>query len=218
MSTGSFSSLLVLSRNIGLLKQYHEPGTNIHIPFCEGLLLIRTACYASVNALMDVELSHRDNIKLLAYILIYFIQGSLPWQAAKHQANVCTKKLSVNPTVLCNGLPIAFKNASNMPILLDSLNALIINISVAYSQTSVDNMMTLSFWVWAQPSDLPHHHYQLQVLTLHRWKLYPFRNVELEVSRGKDSLKNLLTSINYQFSQGTGFSQDLEQETLNNKM
>ena len=105
-----------------------------------------------------------------------------------------------------------------MPILLDSLNTLIINIPIAYSQTSIDNMMTLSSWVWAQPSDLPHHHYQLQVLTLHRWKLYPFRNVKLKVSRGKDSLKHLLTSINYQFSQGTEFSKGLDQETLNNKM
>ena len=105
-----------------------------------------------------------------------------------------------------------------MPILLDSLNALIINISMAYSQTSINNMMTLSSWVWAQPSDLPHHHYQLQVLTLHRRKLYPFRNVELEVSRGKDSLKHLLTLINYQSSQGTGFSQGQDQETLNDEM
>ena len=35
------------------------------------------------------------------------------------------------------------KNASNMPILLDSLNALIINISMAYSQTSIT-----TWWLW----------------------------------------------------------------------
>ena len=110
------------------------------------------------------------------------------------------------------------KNALNMPILLDSLNALIINISMVYLQTSINNMMTLSFWVWAQSSDLPHDHYQLQVLTLHRQKLYPFRNIKLKVSRGKDSLKHLHTSINYQFSQGTGFSQGVDQETSNNEM
>ena len=58
---------------------------------------------------MGVELSHRYNIESLAYILMYFIQGSLPWQAAKCQANFCIKELSVNSAVLCNGLPIAFK-------------------------------------------------------------------------------------------------------------
>jgi hypothetical protein len=37
------------------------------------------------------------------------MRGSLPWQGTKCQANVCKKKLSVSPDVLCDGLPIAFK-------------------------------------------------------------------------------------------------------------
>jgi len=95
--------------DFGLSKQYRDPETNIHIPFRDGLPLIGTTRYASVNALIGVELSRRDDIESLIYILIYLMRGSLPWQAAKRQANVRTKKLSVNPDVLCDGLPIAFK-------------------------------------------------------------------------------------------------------------
>ena len=98
--------------NFGLSKQYHDPEMNIHISFCDGLSLIGTACYALVNALMGVELSCKDDIESLSYILIYLMRGSLPWQGTKgekRQAYVHKKKLPVDPDVLCNGLPIAFK-------------------------------------------------------------------------------------------------------------
>jgi serine/threonine protein kinase len=98
--------------DFGLSKQYRDPETNIHIPFRDGLPLIGTARYASVNALIGVELSRRDDIESLAYILIYLMRGSLPWQGTKgekRQANVRKKKLTMNPEVLCDGLPIAFK-------------------------------------------------------------------------------------------------------------
>jgi len=59
--------------DFGLSKQYRDPGTNIHILPRDGLPLIGTARYASVNALMGVELSRRDDIESLAYILIYLM-------------------------------------------------------------------------------------------------------------------------------------------------
>ena len=98
--------------DFGLSKQYRDPDTNIHISFRDGLPLIGTARYTSVNALIGVELSHRDDIESLSYILIYLMRGSLPWQGMKgekRQAYTCEKKLSMSPDVLCNGLPIAFK-------------------------------------------------------------------------------------------------------------
>jgi casein kinase I family protein HRR25 len=98
--------------DFGLSKQYRDPETNIHISFRDGLPLIGTARYASVNALIGVELSRRDDIESLSYILIYLMRGSLPWQGTKGekcQAYVREKKLSVSPEVLCDGLPVAFK-------------------------------------------------------------------------------------------------------------
>ena len=98
--------------DFGLSKQYRDPEMNIHISFRDGLPLIGTARYASVNALIGVELSRRDDIESLSYILIYLMRGSLPWQGTKgekRQAYVREKKLSVSPEVLCDGLPVAFK-------------------------------------------------------------------------------------------------------------
>ena len=98
--------------DFGLSKQYYNPETNIHISFRDGLPFIGTAHYASVNDLIGVELSLRDDIESLSYILIYLMQGSLPWQGTKGkncQARVDEKKLSTSPKVLCDGLPIAFK-------------------------------------------------------------------------------------------------------------
>ena len=175
--------------DFGLSKQYRDPGTNIHIPFCDGLPLIGTACYASVNALMGVELSRRDDIESLAYILIYFMRGSLPWQTMKHQANICKKRLLVNLDVLCDGLLIAFKKCLEYARPLEFtehpnyqyLRGLFTDLCRQHDDFEFRGLGTS-----CTTPDLSHYHYQLQVLTLHRRKLYPFRNVEFEVSRGKD--------------------------------
>ena len=98
--------------DFGLAKQFRDSETNIHIPYCNNLPLIGTARYASVNVHMGIEHSRRDDIESLAYILIYFMLGHLPWQGipgAKHQVDVGKKKVAITPEVLCQGLPIEFK-------------------------------------------------------------------------------------------------------------
>jgi serine/threonine protein kinase len=78
------------------------------------LFPIGTARYASINAQSGFELSRRDDLESLSYILIYFLRGSLPWQdlpgsTRKKQALMLQMKKAITPHILCEGLPVEFE-------------------------------------------------------------------------------------------------------------
>lgn len=102
--------------DFGLSKRYKNPTTGEHIPYREGLSLSGTARYASIPALTGVEQSRRDDLEGLAYVLIYLLKGSLPWQGInctdkfeKHY-RIAGAKISVQLTELCSGLPGEFRH------------------------------------------------------------------------------------------------------------
>jgi serine/threonine protein kinase len=98
--------------DFGLAKQYRDPHTNIHIHYRDNLPMIGTARYSSINVQTGIEPSRRDDIESIAYILIYLMRGSLPWQGdkgGKRQADVRKKKLTTTPQDLCAGLPAEFE-------------------------------------------------------------------------------------------------------------
>lgn len=73
-----------------------------------------TARYASVNTHLGIEQSRRDDLEAIAYVLIYFARGSLPWQGLKADDKkkkyelISSKKMDTPVEVLCEGLPVEF--------------------------------------------------------------------------------------------------------------
>jgi hypothetical protein len=84
----------------------------MHIPFRQDYeILTGTTTYASLNNHRGVEHSRRDNLESLAYVLIYFLRGNLPWSGAKASTKKQHDKIiqmKLNSPNLLNGWPDEF--------------------------------------------------------------------------------------------------------------
>ena len=66
--------------DFGLTRSVIDSETGQHIPFCQGKGLIGTCRYVSANSHKGYELSRRDDLITLGYVIIRLFKGSLPWQ------------------------------------------------------------------------------------------------------------------------------------------
>mmetsp|Transcript_12758 Transcript_12758/g.12642 ORF Transcript_12758/g.12642 Transcript_12758/m.12642 type:complete len:87 (+) Transcript_12758:418-678(+) len=74
------NSYIVHLIDFGLAKKFKDPKSQQHIPYRENRNLTGTARYASLNAHLGIEQSRRDDMEAIAFCLIYFLSGKLPWQ------------------------------------------------------------------------------------------------------------------------------------------
>src|SRR5215471_16039458 len=83
---------------------------HVHIPFKKDLGPIRTASFASINSLLGLELGRQDDLESLAYILFYFLWGSLPWQGSWTEAReILESKQSITSLDAFHRLPLEFR-------------------------------------------------------------------------------------------------------------
>lgn len=99
--------------DFGLASRFIDDDGN-HIKYCESTVMAGTARYSSINTLMGIEQSRRDDLESLGYILIYFLKGKLPWSGIKVKnpsekyAKICECKMRTPVEILCEGLPEEF--------------------------------------------------------------------------------------------------------------
>lgn len=101
--------------DFGLTRSVIDPKTNKHIPFIVGKNLIGTCRYVSINAHKGFELSRRDDLISVGYVIINIMKGSLPWQdiatskPSARYSRVGLMKGQYSHEELCHGCPKQFK-------------------------------------------------------------------------------------------------------------
>jgi casein kinase 1 len=65
--------------DFGVSKFYKDEETGEHLPMITGKTLVGTPRFASINSHSGLELSRRDDLISILYMLVYLYKGDLPW-------------------------------------------------------------------------------------------------------------------------------------------
>ena len=99
--------------DMGLAKKYMTRD-NKHIPYSENKRMVGTPRYASIHNQLGHEVSRRDDMESIAYVLIYLAKGRLPWQnlpkSDDPHAAILKTKQQTRITDLCESLPKSYLN------------------------------------------------------------------------------------------------------------
>ena len=96
--------------DFGLAKKYKSERGN-HVKFAITKHITGTPRFCSINAMRGVEQSRRDDLESLSYLILYFLNGSLPWQGLKIASRIkrfntiTNKKKTIKLESLCENLP-----------------------------------------------------------------------------------------------------------------
>ena len=97
--------------DFGLSTKYRSSVSGRHIKFGFTGKLTGTTKYSSANSIRGAEQSRKDDLESVAYMIIFFMKGYLPWQDvdSKDEINKLFKiymmKKNIPEKNLCSGLP-----------------------------------------------------------------------------------------------------------------
>ena len=101
----------IFSIDFGLSKRFKTPNSLEHIPFKDKKVLIADPKFASIHNHKGFEQSRRDDLESLAYMIIYFLKGTLPWIEKYEQERITFQntKCQISVDELCKDLPNEIK-------------------------------------------------------------------------------------------------------------
>jgi casein kinase I family protein HRR25 len=73
--------------DFGLAMRYRDPKTCLHIPCETNCDITGTISYALINNHRGISPSHHDDLKFIAYVLLFFMCGSLLWHGIEPAIN-----------------------------------------------------------------------------------------------------------------------------------
>ena len=81
------SAHLIYMIDFGLSKQVLDPSTDTHVPFRDNKSPLGQMMYASINNMQGNEISRRDDLESVFYMLLSFYLDELPWSELIAQAD-----------------------------------------------------------------------------------------------------------------------------------
>lgn len=82
--------------DFGFCRSYLDSSNNnAHIKMKNTYSMIGSKSYASIMSHQRVELSRRDDLESLGYMLLYFYSGSLPWSQEKNEDAIISLKRDI---------------------------------------------------------------------------------------------------------------------------
>ena len=99
----------------GLARHYKDPRTHEHYPFQETHAFYGTGRYASIVAHKKMQLSRRDDLESVAYLLIFLLTNHLPWIGIKANdtetqlQKIRHMKETIPISQICENVPIEFQ-------------------------------------------------------------------------------------------------------------
>ena len=105
--------------DFGLAKRFEDGKNKAHVAYRENVAFVGTASYASLNVLMGVHPSRRDDLESVLLVAIRLLAGRLPWEHI-HEKSKSRKysfirqlKLIIPIEKLCSSLPPQILTAYN---------------------------------------------------------------------------------------------------------
>jgi serine/threonine protein kinase len=98
--------------DFGISKVYRD-SNGTHIPYRDKKSFIGTTRYASICAHSGIEISRKDDLESLIYVLVFLYKGNLPWQNLKVSESEKTKKvgemkMKLASEEICKDMPEEF--------------------------------------------------------------------------------------------------------------